>query len=217
MVEETKTFHLDGKHQQLLDINKEVKNFLAEFTITPHILDFEIPYKVAVVTQDDLDNPQEPIKFKDMQKSFSGTVKNLEGIPQNYYLAIKSEKPMKGLSFKNKLTEVLTAEPEIQQPLYPPSPPPSPSHSLPNLPTSNLNSNPNLNPNLNPNSNLNLNPNLPKNKIPSEQLNKKYIEPKTDTKTLKYILALTTIVIGCFLMYYLYKQNKVELVKPQFY
>ena len=110
MVEETKKVDLDGKHQQLLDINKETKNFISEFSITPGILDFEIPYKVAVVTQEDLDVNQESIKFQDTQKSFSGSVKNLEGIGQNYYLAIKSEKPMKGLTFKNKLTEILSPD-----------------------------------------------------------------------------------------------------------
>lgn len=106
-----KTFNLDGTHQQLLDINKDTKNFVAEFKITPNILDFEVPYSVAVVTQSDLDN-QGTIDFKTMTRAFAGTVKNVDGDGQNYFLAIKSEKPMKGLVFSLKLTEIIQPEPQ---------------------------------------------------------------------------------------------------------
>ena len=199
MVEETKKVDLDGKHQQLLDINKETKNFISEFSITPGILDFEIPYKVAVVTQEDLDVNQESIKFQDMQKSFSGTVKNLEGVAQNYYLAIKSEKPMKSLTFKNKLTEILSPDPQPQPQPHQPQPH-QPHQPLPSGKAHHMQGH--------------------QQPLQTELNQKRHRKPvETSNKTLKCTLAIFTLIIGCFLMYYFWKTQNLngDLLKPKYY
>ena len=230
MVEETKKVDLDGKHQQLLDINKETKNFISEFSITPGILDFEIPYKVAVVTQEDLDVNQESIKFQDTQKSFSGSVKNLEGIGQNYYLAIKSEKPMKGLTFKNKLTEILSPDngqgnPQQGQGQGFPQGQGHPQqgqgqgqgqgHSSQRQGHLQQGHSPHGHP---PQGH----PQQGHHQKRHHNLKGKdnFIEElQGGNKKLKYILAIFTLIIGCFLMYYFWKTNQIQslLMKPKTY
>ena len=187
-----KTFNLDGTHQQLLDINKDTKNFVAEFKITPNILDYEVPYSVAVVTQADLDN-QGTIDFKQMTRAFSGTVKNVDGDGQNYFLAIKSEKPMKGLVFSLKLTDIVQQEQQQQSIQQPQS-----TQSI---------------------SGDQIRQAMQEQAMEAlarqQEVKESYSTPrKSNGKLVKYVLSFFTVVAAGFLIYYFWKTSKNKDAKP---
>lgn len=114
----TQKITLNGKHKQLVDLNKDKVNFNSEFTITPHILDIDKEYFATIATQTQLDNGEE-IDFNKLSGIYTGSVKNDSNEYQNYFLVIKSDAPMKEMSIENKLDEIFL------QP--PPPPPPQPS------------------------------------------------------------------------------------------
>jgi hypothetical protein len=109
-----KKFNLDGTHQQLLDINSDAANFSAEFQVVPFLLDMEIPYKVSLTNQGQMDN-NEKLEFNEVKGIFSGSVKNEDGEPQNYFLAIQSSAPMKQVEFKVKIFKFSTISSEESQ------------------------------------------------------------------------------------------------------
>lgn len=112
----TQKIILNGKHQQLIDLNKDKVNFSCEFTITPNIMDLDKPYYATVVTQEQLDN-DESIDFKKMNGIHVGSVSNESNQYQNYFLVIKSDSPMRESTIENKIRELqtYTEEPPPQQ------------------------------------------------------------------------------------------------------
>ena len=196
MGEETRKFFLDGIHQQLLDINKDVSNFIAEFLITPHLMEHEIPYKIAVVTQSQLDNG-DPIDFKEMKGAFAGTVKNEEGINQNYFVACKADKPMKDMQFKLTLQKVFcqAREDEAQSEAYERAQAHAQAQAQANA------------------QELQGRALLESQDKAIQELNS--LEQQ-NTKFYKYILVFFVLIVGGFLMYYFYKQRQVQLeTKPK--
>lgn len=106
---------LNGKHQQLIDLNKDKVNFSCEFTITPNIMDLDKTYYATVVTQDQLDK-DENISFSKMSGIHEGSVSNDSNQYQNYFLVIKSDVPMKEALIENKIRELPSYnEPEPEQ------------------------------------------------------------------------------------------------------
>jgi hypothetical protein len=198
MVEETKKFHLDGTHQQLIDINKDVSNFIADFVITPHLMEFEMPYKVAVVTQTQLDEG-EPIKFQEMKGAFSGSVKNEDGVSQNYFLVCKSvDKPMKNLEFKLKLQEIVSHSQEMPPQEMPPQgmpPQGMPPQGMPpqGMPPQGM-----------PPQGMAMPPQgmPPQGMAPQESSDKKH-----SSKTWKYIIAFFVLIVGAFILYKFWLQR----------
>lgn len=89
---------LDGKHKQLIDLNKEHALFDAEFTITPHTLDFEKKYEIAVVSQSVLDNDE--ISFKEVSGIYQGNAKHddPESNYENFFLVIRSSQKIRELN-----------------------------------------------------------------------------------------------------------------------
>ena len=118
----TQKIVLNGQHQQLIDLNKELTNFVSEFVITPHIMDLDSEYHVSIVTQKHLDDGS-PIDFKPMKGIFEGNIKIDGNEYQNYFIIIKSDKPMREMNIKNTLTELpvyndpppIKIEPQIPQ------------------------------------------------------------------------------------------------------
>ena len=109
MTEKIQKFQLDGQHQQLLDINEDVGFFSADLSVAPGLMDFETPYKIAIINQHHLDSG-EPIDFKHMQGNFLGKVKNDKPPAQNYFIAIKSDVPIREMIFKRTLKEITPSE-----------------------------------------------------------------------------------------------------------
>ena len=96
---------LNGKHQQLVDLNDDKTNFITEFTITPHTLDLEKTYYASVVTQSQLDNGDD-IDFNKLNGIYKGKVENRNNTYQNYFLAIKSDSQLKDVEIKVDLEEL---------------------------------------------------------------------------------------------------------------
>lgn len=110
----------DGKHQQLIDLNKNATNFICEFSITPHIMDLETEYYVAITTQSQLDN-NENIDIKPLKGIFTGSVKIESNEYQNYFMVIKTDAPMREMEITSTLTELPVHKP--QEPVLPPPEP----------------------------------------------------------------------------------------------
>jgi hypothetical protein len=99
----SQTIQLDGKHKQLVDLNKSYTTFEAEFTLQPHTLDLGKSYEIAVVSQTLLDGDGE-ISYKKIDGIYSGSIKNEDANGyQNYFLVVKSAEPFK----ENVTVEVL--------------------------------------------------------------------------------------------------------------
>jgi hypothetical protein len=90
--------NLDGKHKQLIDLNKDQTLFEAEFTITPHTLDLNKKYEIAVVSQSVLDTDE--ISFKEVNGIYKGDVKQDDQSSEyeNFFLVINSAVPIKELN-----------------------------------------------------------------------------------------------------------------------
>jgi hypothetical protein len=114
----TQKITLNGKHKQLVDLNKDNVNFNSEFTITPHILDIDKEYFATIATQTQLDNGEE-IDFNKLSGIYTGSVKNDSNEYQNYFLVIKSDAPMREMSIENKLDEIVLQQPPQQSPPRP--------------------------------------------------------------------------------------------------
>jgi hypothetical protein len=109
----------DGKHQQLIDLNKNATNFICEFSITPHVMDLETEYHVAIATQSQLDNT-ENIDMKPLKGIFNGSVKIESNEYQNYFMVIKTDAPMREMEIMITLTELPVHKPP--EPTLPPQP-----------------------------------------------------------------------------------------------
>ena len=110
----THTIVLNGKHQQLIDLNKDKVNFISDFTITPNILDLDKDYYATVITQTQLDNDTE-FDFKKLSGIHTGSIKNETNQYQNYFLAIKSSTAFREMKIENNLTELETEK--YQEPM----------------------------------------------------------------------------------------------------
>lgn len=111
----THTITLDGKHKQLIDLNKDKKLFEAHFVITPHTLDLDKKYKLAVVSQSVLDGEDE-IQFRDIVGIYRGDVKNddPESKYENFFIVLQSLSQMKPVQIEVELQEILEQNQEVQ-------------------------------------------------------------------------------------------------------
>jgi hypothetical protein len=102
---------LDGKHKQLIDLNKDQTLFESEFTITPHTLDLDKTYEIAVVSQSVLDADE--IIYKEVNGIYKGNVKHDDKSSEyeNFFLVIKGSVPIKEL-----IIEVVMKPIKIEQP-----------------------------------------------------------------------------------------------------
>ena len=110
---------LDGKHKQLIDLNKDQTLFEAEFTITPHTLDLDKKYEIAVVSQSVLDTDE--IAFKEVNGIYKGDVKqdDQNSEYENFFLVINSAIPIKDLNIDIAMRPIKVKKPLVveQQPV----------------------------------------------------------------------------------------------------
>jgi hypothetical protein len=104
---------LDGKHKQLVDLNKTHKLFSAEFTITPHTLDLDRKYQIAVVSQNVLDEGD--IEFKTVNGIYTSSVKHTDddSVYENFFLVIQSSHVMKDMQVEVTITPIESKKEEI--------------------------------------------------------------------------------------------------------
>lgn len=111
----TSKITLDGKHKQLIDLNKEERLFEAEFTVTPHTLDLDKKYEIAVVSQLLLDNDE--ITFKEVNGIYKGNVKHdsQDSEYENFFLVIKSNILMKDMVVEVSMKPIKVQPQMVQQ------------------------------------------------------------------------------------------------------
>lgn len=104
---------LDGKHKQLIDLNKDQTLFEAEFTITPHTLDLDKKYEIAVVSQSVLDTDE--IAFKEVNGIYKGDVKQDDQSSEyeNFFLVINSAIPIKELNVEVAMRPIKVKQPVV--------------------------------------------------------------------------------------------------------
>jgi hypothetical protein len=104
---------LDGKHKQLIDLNKDQTLFEAEFTITPHTLDLDKKYEIAVVSQSVLDTDE--ISFKEVNGIYKGDVKQDDQSSEyeNFFLVINSAIPIKELNVDVAMRPIKVKQPVV--------------------------------------------------------------------------------------------------------
>lgn len=86
----TTNIYTIGKTKQLIDLNGDSVNFMAEFTITSKD---KQPFDMLVIDQNTLDNTQE-IKYKNISEGIiSGKITHDDNVYQNYFIVLRSEKP----------------------------------------------------------------------------------------------------------------------------
>lgn len=106
---------LDGKHKQLIDLNKDQTLFEAEFTITPHTLDLDKKYEIAVVSQSVLDTDE--ISFKEVNGIYKGDVKQDDQSSEyeNFFLVINSSIPIKELIVDVAMRPIKVKQPVVER------------------------------------------------------------------------------------------------------
>ena len=82
-----------GNINTLVDLNRDLTNFIAEFKIIPSEEDISKPYRIAVVDQTQIDNSS--IDFKDVNGITGATVEWAQNTYKNHYIALKSDSPLK--------------------------------------------------------------------------------------------------------------------------
>jgi len=104
---------LDGKHKQLIDLNKEHGLFETEFTITPRTLDLDKKYEIAVVSQSILDSDE--ISFKEITGIYKGTARrdDPDAEYENFFLVLKSSVKINELTIEVSIKPI--APPPKQQ------------------------------------------------------------------------------------------------------
>lgn len=75
--------------KQLVDINGDVTNFTAKFTVTS--LEGK-NFQMTVADQNMLDS-DDPLQYKEVKGSISGTISSDKNIYTNYYIAVKAAEP----------------------------------------------------------------------------------------------------------------------------
>jgi hypothetical protein len=92
----THTLKLDGKHRQLVDLNKDYSNFETKYTITPHTLDLGKNFSIAVVSQSALDGDSAP-KMTSVNGIYTNTVTVDDPNSQyeNYFLILQSTEELR--------------------------------------------------------------------------------------------------------------------------
>jgi hypothetical protein len=92
----THTLKLDGKHRQLVDLNKDYSNFETKYTITPHTLDLGKNFSIAVVSQSALDGDSAP-KMTSVNGIYSNTitVDDPNSQYENYFLILQSTEELR--------------------------------------------------------------------------------------------------------------------------
>ena len=89
MSENTKTYKI-GSTQQLIDLNKDHKNFQLKFFVTSH--NPEDVFEALVVNQTELDSGEfESMEYKKAKGSISGNIRSDKNIYQNYFLSLRGE------------------------------------------------------------------------------------------------------------------------------
>lgn len=129
--------------KQLIDINGDATNFKADFTVTAPNGD---NFYMLVVDQNKLDSGEE-LQYREVRGSESGSILADKNIYQNYYLVLKSDRPipveininfeplpLKELDYQPKPFNPPQAsqQPPQQQPNATPVPPKSLTQSKPN-------------------------------------------------------------------------------------
>lgn len=84
-----KTYNI-GKVKQLVDLNGDSVNFIAEFKITSKN---NQPFEVLVIDQTTLDNDPNVEYKKVLDGAISGKIVHDKNIYQNYFLILKADKP----------------------------------------------------------------------------------------------------------------------------
>jgi len=88
---ETKVYNVTPMNQ-LIDINKDLTNFEAEFKV---VSEGKKPFELLVIDQNSLDNNPE-IPYKNVEQGeISGQISHDTNKFQNYYLILKSKEPCK--------------------------------------------------------------------------------------------------------------------------
>ena len=118
--------------KQLVDINGDATNFTAKFTVTS--LEGK-NFQMTVADQNMLDS-DDPLQYKDVKGSISGTVSSDKNVYTNYYIAVKApeptqikinvelkEMPLKDLPYTpKKIPPPNTESPSVPPPGYYPNP-----------------------------------------------------------------------------------------------
>lgn len=102
---------LDGKHQQLVEINPNAKFFSADIIVTPNNDDMEKKYEIAITTQEKLDSGVNP-KMSSISGIFQKSLNVTSGDYQSYCLIIKSSEVFSDMDIKINLEPV---EDEIEE------------------------------------------------------------------------------------------------------
>lgn len=114
MSEENSIINLDGVHNTLIDINGTISYFTSKVVVTPSAENMSTPYKVGIVSQDELDSGN--MNLKEHIGIFSNMITKDSGEFQNLFLYLNSSQPMKDVS-----VSVITEE--IERPPPPPAAP----------------------------------------------------------------------------------------------
>ena len=105
--------------KQLIDLNGKSINFQLGFKVKSVTNE---NFDVLVVTQEMLDS-NEPLKYQNSEGEISGQITNENGVYNNYFLCLKSDKPMEVDVTININNLPVQPPPQLQQ-LQPPPPPP---------------------------------------------------------------------------------------------
>lgn len=102
---------LDGKHQQLVEINPNVKFFSADIKVSPIENDMEKKYDIAITTQEKLDSGVDP-KMSSISGVFQKSLSVTSGDYQSYCLIIKSNEVFSDIDININLEPI---EDEVEE------------------------------------------------------------------------------------------------------
>ena len=95
--------------KQLIDLNGKAVNFQLNFKVTSKSNE---NFDALVVTQEMLDS-NEPLNYQKAEGEISGQIKNDNGEYNNYFLCLKSDKPME-VEVKIEINEIMAAPQQVQ-------------------------------------------------------------------------------------------------------
>jgi hypothetical protein len=163
----------------LVDLNEDKTNFITEFTINPHPLDLDKEYYAVVITQSQLDNGDD-FDFNKMSGIYKAKVENRNNVYQNYFLAIKSDSPMKNVEIEIELQE-LPSESFNQEDIHRQAEALAQAQAQAQAQT---------------------------HEKESSKSVEKYEPKKEGFMKIKYIIAFFVLICGGFLLYYFWKKSK---------
>ena len=116
---------LDGVHKNIVDLNKDLVNFVVDFSILPKQEDADKTYNIAITTQEKIDSGAD-IKMTPVTGHFTKTIKNTTGKYQNYCLVLSSPEPLNDIHLKIETTKLEDTPKEEYVAPPPPAPAPTP-------------------------------------------------------------------------------------------